>query len=617
MAEPSPVSSASIELDLKEIEYVDATDVAAGGMVGRYQLCFELASGGMAKVYLACVEGEGRFEKLVALKRIHPHLADIPEFIEMFLDEARIASRIAHPNVCTVFDFGRAGREHYIAMEYLLGETLGRLSRRVAPEMAPTPQWWALAMRIVSEAAEGLHAAHELTNDAGEKLQVVHRDVSPANVFVTYDGVVKVVDFGVARAAERIHETRAGHVKGQFAYMAPEQARGLDVDRRADVWSLGVILWELLAGERLFARGNDAATLVAVVHGEVRDLRSVRPEIPEAIASIPMRCLSMDPEQRPRTARELSRELDRAARGIGEHVGKIELGELMESVFAEEKARRLRMIGDARTLQRGRVLRASDTAGVSSTGTHSAPSGAPPAVVVAGPALDEGRTDRTEAAAAVASPLRRYGAPVAVVVAVLALAIAVVALVRIGTSRPAEVVTALPVEPSGALAPSGAVEPSGAVAPSGAVEPVDAVEPSGAVEPVDAVDLDFTLEGDVAVAEGDEAVADGDEGTHPEPSAGGSTAVDVGRARSVSPAARPRISARVARAPGMVSVVTPGGWADVFVGSRRVGRSPGRIELPAGRQTLTLRPFGTGAPRYVPVEVPAGGTARVSVRLSP
>jgi serine/threonine-protein kinase len=184
-------------------------------------------------------------------------------------------------------------------MEYLLGETLARIARRASADLTATTHWWALAMRIVAETAEGLHAAHELKSDAGEPLEVVHRDVTPANVFVTYDGAVKIVDFGVARAQDKVHKTRAGRVKCQYAYMAPEQARAQKVDRRADIWSLGVILWELLAARRLFQRDTEAATLMAVVAGEVPPLEQVRPELPADVVQLVGRMLSVDPTKRP------------------------------------------------------------------------------------------------------------------------------------------------------------------------------------------------------------------------------------------------------------------------------------------------------------------------------
>src|SRR5688500_2262135 len=223
---------------------------------GRYRLCFELASGGMGTVYLARAEGPSGFEKLVALKRIHEHLAKDPRFVAMFLDEARLAARIHHPNVCSVIDFGTVEDSYYLTMPFVEGESFHRLLRSLAKRGDPgaSRSFWYIAARIVAEACEGLHAAHELRDDVGEPLEVVHRDVSPQNLLIGYYGGVRVLDFGVASARHRLYSTATGEVKGKFAYIAPEQIEGQPVDRRADVWSLGVVLYECIALRRLFGK---------------------------------------------------------------------------------------------------------------------------------------------------------------------------------------------------------------------------------------------------------------------------------------------------------------------------------------------------------------------------
>ncbi|HHH31248.1 MAG TPA: serine/threonine protein kinase, partial [Polyangiaceae bacterium] len=227
--------------------------------VGPYELLSELAQGGMGRVYLARERGEGGYNRLVALKRIHDHLASQKAFVDMFLDEARIASQIQHPHVCTVFDFGRADDSYFISMEYLRGLPLSDVLRQLgtrSPEASP--QRYAFAAHLLAQACEGLHAAHELRNDDGELLQVVHRDVSPHNLFVSFDGTLRVLDFGIARAINRIAESTTGRVKGKFAYMAPEQALGRRTDRRSDVFSVGVVLWEFCTLNRLFKRDSPA-----------------------------------------------------------------------------------------------------------------------------------------------------------------------------------------------------------------------------------------------------------------------------------------------------------------------------------------------------------------------
>jgi serine/threonine-protein kinase len=207
----------------------------------------------MASVYLARCDSEHGSGRLVAVKLIHPHLANDREFIEMFMDEAELASQIRHPNVCAVLDYALRQDESYLVMEHLTGESLMSVGRRIERSKDLDPQRLARCVaRVLADACEGLHAAHELTDVDGEPLHVVHRDVSPENVFVTYDGIAKVMDFGVAAAAHKRHRTLTGVVKGKFASVAPECLKGRKPDRRADVWGIGVIAWELLTGQRLF-----------------------------------------------------------------------------------------------------------------------------------------------------------------------------------------------------------------------------------------------------------------------------------------------------------------------------------------------------------------------------
>ena len=285
--------------------------------VGPYRLCIELASGGMASVYLAQPElGCGR-PAMVAVKLIHPHLANDAEFVQMFMDEAELASQIRHANVCGVLDYAHQDGEYYIVMEYLLGESLMSIWNRIARRTCDDRLHLARCVaRILSDACEGLHAAHQLTDVNDDCLEIVHRDVSPENVFVTYDGVAKVMDFGVASAARKRHRTQTGLVKGKFAYVAPELLRGAKADRRADVWGIGVIAWELLTGKRLFRRDTDLNTLQAVNDEPIPKPSQVVADVPKEIEEIVMRALVRDPEGRYATARELARDLARfAARG--------------------------------------------------------------------------------------------------------------------------------------------------------------------------------------------------------------------------------------------------------------------------------------------------------------
>jgi serine/threonine-protein kinase len=319
--------------------------------IGRYELCFELASGGMASVYLARTEGTPGFQKLVALKRIHPHLASETGYVEMFLDEARIGSRITHPNVCSVLGFGEADGEYYIAMEYLVGEPLSRVHRRVISDadQRGSPLLPARMAGIIAQACEGLHSAHELKDRDGESLHVVHRDVSTDNLFVTYDGETKVVDFGIAHARQRVHHTEAGQVKGTFPYMAPEQMTAAVVDRRVDVWALGAVLWELLTLRRLFFRDTDVDTMFAVLTSEILPPSHYRSDIPPELDEIVLKALRRSPDERWQTAREMGKALRRFLVRREGLVEPPELAEWMGELFPDGEGRKRRLMEIART----------------------------------------------------------------------------------------------------------------------------------------------------------------------------------------------------------------------------------------------------------------------------
>lgn len=221
--------------------------------VGRYQLLSKIASGGMGSVYLARLRGEGGFQRFCALKCLHPHLAEEPEAIAMFLDEARIAAGIHHPNVVSVLDLGQEQGAHFVAMELVEGASLGELIEAAGAIPAP------IAVRLVLDALAGLEAAHRATDEHGAPLSIVHRDVSPHNVLVGLDGRARLTDFGIARAAARLRETRGFELKGKLPYMAPEQLRGKPVDHRADVFGMGLVLWEALTGRMLFDSADRSA----------------------------------------------------------------------------------------------------------------------------------------------------------------------------------------------------------------------------------------------------------------------------------------------------------------------------------------------------------------------
>jgi serine/threonine-protein kinase len=282
--------------------------------VDRYELIGEIASGGMATVYLARLTGVGGFQRFVAMKRLHPHLAGEAEFVEMFLDEARLAAGIHHPNVVPILEVQASPIGYYLVMEYIEGDTLARLLARSASkgQRLPAP----IVLRVMLDTLAGLHAAHELRDDHGAPVNLVHRDVSPQNVLVGSDGVARITDFGVARAASRLTATRVGQLKGKIAYMAPEQAAGLEeLDRRADVFSAGIVVWEALASRRLFKAENEAATLSRVMSEPVKPLHEVVPSISKELSAAVARALDRDRDRRYASCAHFADALEAAAFG--------------------------------------------------------------------------------------------------------------------------------------------------------------------------------------------------------------------------------------------------------------------------------------------------------------
>ena len=302
--------------------------------LGKYRLLAELGRGGMAKVFLAVAKGPAGFNKLVVIKQIQAQLAEDPEFVTMFLDEARLAARLNHPNVVQTNEVGQDGHRYFIAMEYLEGQTLNRVTLKLGKELS-----LAMQLRVLSEALNGLHHAHELCDYDGTPLGVVHRDVSPHNIFVTYSGQVKVVDFGIAKALNSSSETRTGVLKGKVAYMAPEQALGEKVDRRADLFSIGVILWQMATGKRMFRGIPDIAVIQKLLAGDIPSVREAAPDVPPALETVIGRALAPKREDRYATALELQAEVDAVADSLGDRRGLREVGRLLTERFAEERGR--------------------------------------------------------------------------------------------------------------------------------------------------------------------------------------------------------------------------------------------------------------------------------------
>jgi serine/threonine-protein kinase len=330
-------------------------------MLGRYALYQKIASGGMASVHLGRLLGPVGFARTVAIKRMHPQLATDPEFVSMFLDEARLAARIRHPNVVPTLDVVAMEEELFLVMELVQGESLARLIRAASQrgEHIPTE----MIAAIMVGALHGLHAAHEARSDGGEPLGIVHRDVSPHNILVGTDGVARVLDFGVAKAAGRLQTTREGQLKGKLGYMAPEQIRG-EVTRATDVYAASVVLWEALTSKRLFKGDNEAQVLDLVLRGCDVPPSRYAPGLPSALDEVTMRGLSVDPARRFSTAREMARALEDAiplatASRIGDWV------EVTAKDTLDERSARIASIESDSSLQA--PPRAPSITGVTST----------------------------------------------------------------------------------------------------------------------------------------------------------------------------------------------------------------------------------------------------------
>lgn len=259
-------------------------------MLDRYELIAELATGGMARVYLARLGGLAGFQRLFAIKHLHPYLHGDQQFVQMFLDEARLAAGIHHPHVVSILEVGAGDDGYYLVMEYVEGDTLARLLARASSAGHVTIPI-GISVRIFLHVLEGLEAAHNLTDGQGRPLEIVHRDVSPQNILVGVDGITRLTDFGVARAATRLNATRAGQLKGKLAYMAPEQARSELVDRRTDVFAAGVVLWEALSMRRLFRGNSDVETLNRVLFEPIPRVREVNPAVPPALDDVVAKAL--------------------------------------------------------------------------------------------------------------------------------------------------------------------------------------------------------------------------------------------------------------------------------------------------------------------------------------
>ncbi len=323
---------------IMQVEGAEKLEMAKPRRLGKYRFIAEIGHGGMAEVYLAVMEGPARFSKLIALKILREQFAEQTEGREMFLNEARLAARLSHPNVVSVQEVGEEDGRLFIAMEYLQGQPLSRLMSRIRKtdeELVPLP----VLLRILSEALAGLHHAHECTDYDGTPLQLVHRDVTPHNIFVTYDGTVKMLDFGIAKAVSISTQTRAGTIKGKVAFLAPEQLIGeTALDLRVDIYALGCCLWEAIARKRPYQGMSDVAVMTRVASTGAPPIREAVPDVPPELERICMKAMAFLPQDRYQDALEFQADLDQYISSLDLQIGRKDIGLRMMEIFAEDRA---------------------------------------------------------------------------------------------------------------------------------------------------------------------------------------------------------------------------------------------------------------------------------------
>ncbi len=452
---------------------------------GKYRLIAELGHGGMADVFLAVIAGPvgSGFSKLTVIKRLRQNLVEEPEFIEMLVDEARISARLNHPNVVQTNEVGSVGNHYFLAMEYLDGQPLHRVQHRAMQKAKLAAEAGARAETengpsstavlptdpfpkpcqylVIADTLAGLHHAHELADYDGSPLEIVHRDVTPHNVFVTYEGQVKVVDFGIAKAAGRASETRQGVVKGKVRFMAPEQAMGQPVDRRADIYSVGIMLWEAATGRRLWKDLDDLAVVKALVTGNVMTSpRALDPSVPEAIDRICQKALASDREERYATAEEFRADIEQYLGESGQLVSaRRKLGASVSDLFKDKRAeirnvieKQLAAMKTATSMDVGLVSIPADNGSSGSLSFPVRSSGAVAISAVSG-ASEPPTTIQDTAARAASLPPRRSAAVFGIgAVAVAVAAVAVIVGLRSSSSRaestPAATVAAASSTPS-------------------------------------------------------------------------------------------------------------------------------------------------------------------------
>lgn len=344
--------SSDPEISVSTIVHVPAEELKdtniVGERFGKYLLVGEIAVGGMAEVFLGVHKGLEGFIKVAVIKRVLPHFSNHDEFVRMFIDEARLAARLEHPNVVRTYEFGEVAGQYFTAMEYLPGEDLCKALNNLSISRQLMPIH--IATGIVSQVCTGLHFAHQLTDTDGRPLNLVHRDINPANIVITYGGEVKIIDFGVAKSNSSTR-TVTGTIKGKVAYMPPEQVLGRPVDHRADIFSAGVVLWEMLTGRPLFLRDNEAATLYAIMNAAIAPPSKFRRDISPQLDRVVACALARSPADRFGTAEDMATAIDEAMQDLPRYDARV-LARMIEGLFGSTRADAKRGIAQTCSLTR-------------------------------------------------------------------------------------------------------------------------------------------------------------------------------------------------------------------------------------------------------------------------
>ncbi len=598
-AETAAESSDEQALDSGDFERVTLLDLPKIATYGPYELLGRIAFGGMAEIYLARELGSQGTQRMMVVKRVLPHVAEDDTFVEMFRDEARLAMQLNHPNICHVYSFGEAENTYYLAMEWVNGKPLSKLIRRAREHGGmPIP----IALKIIAQVAEALDYAHRAADPTGEPLGVVHRDVSPQNVMISYDGVVKLLDFGIAKATSHSSRTEAGVIKGKFAYMSPQQCVGEPIDSRADIFALGICLFEALAGKNPFRRKTEFETMTHIVGDPTPDVLARRSEIPEAVAGIIEKALMKQPDRRYQTAADMQFALEQVLASTGTLVNSARIGEYIRSLFAEDVRDGPQLDTKLSAYSPGQSSQEEIVTGDSK---RPPPPGSTELDAVAMPVpvpVGEPVTARRRGTSPVI-----WGLAVLTLLGGLAAGGGVIAWTLLRPSRAEPVAVAQPTEPAAATPPE--TPPAPPAAPSMGSVFLESDPPGASIE-LDGSPVAGQTPLDIGmVSEGVHVVTFSLDGH--EPWRGNVVVVAGRRATLTGDLVRER---RAARPPGRLSLNTRP-WSKVYVGRRLLGTTPiGRAEVPSGTVRLRLVDRDGTVHRRT-VRVPSGGHVSESFDL--